>query len=225
MKVHRILALLISVLLAGPALSGAWLREKGTRFSSVTASAQVAAKVTQTTYFEYGIRDDLTLGAEVAFATFYDGSQSGSATAFLRRPIRAKGLPGVWAYELGLGAEWSGQILRPFVKTGLSWGRGYQINQLNGWVAVDASVRFDVYFADHTTKIDSTVGLNFSDSFAGMLQIFHAANTDNVTTSIAPSIVLKPLKDKPEIRLQIGGEAQLGQAGNPAINLSLWRDF
>jgi hypothetical protein len=225
LNISGITAFLVLVGLASPAFAGAWLREKGAGFSSVSASTAMAQNITQTTYLEYGVRDDLTLGAEVGFTTNVDGTQTGTAAIFLRRPIGAAGGPHTWSYELGMGASWGNYTVNPFLKTGLSWGRGYKIRDLNGWIAVDASVLFDVYDADHSAKIDSTIGLNFTDRFAGMIQIFHTGNAGGPTTSVAPSFVVKPLRNKPAIRLQIGGEAQIGHPQSASLKLSLWRDF
>jgi len=225
LNILLIVAFSVSVSLATPAFSGAWLREKGTGFSSVSASAAVARNVTQTIYLEYGVREDLTLGAEVGSTFNANGTQSGSATVFLRRPIRANDGPNVWSYELGIGAGWTGYAISPSSKTGLSWGRGYKINQMNGWMAVDASVLLDVYSADYSAKIDATIGLNFNGHLAGMIQIFHTENASGPATSIAPSFVVKPLTDKPALRLQVGGETQVGRPQNVAFKISLWRDF
>lgn len=221
----RILAIVLLVLATSPATAGAWMREKGSGYSSITISTTLSRDFSESTYLEFGVRDDLTLGAEVAFYAFSNGVQSGSATVFLRRPIGKAGRPNVWAYELGFGAGWSGDIVRPYIRGGLSWGRGYQLKRLNGWMAVDASLFIDTYYGEHLLKIDSTIGLNFNNRLAGMIQIFHAATSDISATSIAPSILFKPIKNRPEFRLQIGTETQIGNTDNSAFKISFWRDF
>jgi hypothetical protein len=221
----RILAIVLLFLATSPATAGAWMREKGSGYSSITISTTLSRDFSESTYLEFGVRDDLTLGAEVAFYAFSNGVQSGSATVFLRRPIGGDDRPSVYAYELGFGAGWSGDIVRPYIRGGLSWGRGYQLKRLNGWGAVDASLFIDTYYGEHLVKIDSTIGLNFNDRFAGMIQIFHAATSDISATSIAPSILFKPIKNRPEFRLQIGTETQIGDPDNTAFKISFWRDF
>jgi len=173
LNILLIVAFSVSVSLATPAFSGAWLREKGTGFSSVSASAEIAQNITQTIYLEYGVREDLTLGAEVGSTLSANGTQSGSATVFLRRPIRANDGPTVWSYELGIGAGWTGYAISPSLKTGLSWGRGYKINQMNGWMAVDASVLLDVYSADYSAKIDATFIGPFDKTIIDIVAMHH----------------------------------------------------
>ena len=219
------LVILLFLLDVSTANAGAWLREKGSGFSSVTASSTLFRDISQTTYFEYGVRDDLTLGAEVAFFTSAAGVQSGSAKIFLRRPIGKRDRPSVWSYELGMGADWSSDGIRPNLQAALSWGRGYQLKHLNGWIAVDGSILLGVYDANHTAKIDSTIGLNFNERFAGMIQVFHSEMVNINATSIAPSILVRPIKRRPDIRLQIGGETQMGNADNSVLKLSIWREF
>ncbi len=221
----RILAIVLLILNISPATAGAWMRDKGSGYSSTTLSTTLAQDFSESTYLEFGVRDDLTLGAEVAFYTFSTGIQSGTAMVFLRRPIGGRDQPNIWAYELGFGAGWSADIVRPYVRGGLSWGRGYQLRQLNGWMTVDASLFIDTYYAEHIGKVDSTLGLNFTDRFSGMVQVFHAATPNISATSIAPSILFKPLKRRPNIRLQIGAETQIGNAENSALKISFWRDF
>jgi hypothetical protein len=213
----HLLAALIVLTCTSPAFAGAWLREKGAGFSSVTGSATIGGDIAESSYLEFGARDDLTFGVEIGFTGF--------ATAFLRRPIGKNDKPGVWAYELGMGVGWTDYVIRPYLLTGLSWGRGYDLGGLNGWLAVDTSVTWDVYFAEHLVKIDSTLGMNFGDRFSGMLQLFGAGTAAGHTTSIAPSILVTPLNNHPEIRLQIGGQSQIGLPANSAIKVSIWRSF
>lgn len=220
----RILAFLISAMLASPAASGAWMREKGTQFSSHSFSITPSYDASQTTFLEYGARDDLVLGAEISFTAPPHSDTSGSARVFLRRPLLGTDRPSVWAYELGFGISWAGDVTNPNLRTGLSWGRGYKLGQRNGWMAVDASIMFDLYQADQTVKIDSTIGLNFNDRFSGMFQVFHTVTPSTQLTLVAPSIVFRPLKNKPAIRVQICGETQIGNLRNAAFKISLWRD-
>ena len=70
-----------------PAQGGAWLREKGTGFTSTTVNVTRSYDISESTFMEYGVRDDLTLGAEVGFLASSIGLQSGFASVFLRRPL------------------------------------------------------------------------------------------------------------------------------------------
>ena len=46
-----------------PAQGGAWLREKGTGFTSTTVNVTRNYDIAESTFMEYGVRDDLTLGS------------------------------------------------------------------------------------------------------------------------------------------------------------------
>ncbi|HDZ50963.1 MAG: hypothetical protein KBT62_00220 [Sulfitobacter litoralis] len=218
---------ILLILLTAPvtAYSGAWLREKGKGFSSNTVSVTQNYDISESTFLEYGVRDDLTLGAEVSFLASSYGLQSGSATLFLRRPLGRQGRPNVWSAELGIGAAWVGDVVTPNVKAGLSWGRGFTLAEKNGWITIDSSLSWDVYLQEHLAKVDSTVGINLGERFSGMLQIFHASTSTTTATSIAPSIIVRPIKSRPDIRLQIGAETLITDSSNPALKLSIWREF
>ena len=82
-----------------------------------------------------------------------------------------------------------------------------------------------MYLQEHLAKVDSTAGINLGERFSGMLQIFHASTSTTTATSIAPSIIVRPIKSRPDIRLQIGAETLITDSSNPALKLSIWREF
>ncbi len=134
----RILAIVLLILNISPATAGAWMRDKGSGYSSTTLSTTLSQDFSESTYLEFGVRDDLTLGAEVAFYTFSTGIQSGTAMVFLRRPIGGRDRPNLWAYELGFAAGWPADIPGPYSWGGLRWGGGCQLSVLNGGMWDDA---------------------------------------------------------------------------------------
>ncbi|MGJ8628092.1 MAG: hypothetical protein ACSHXB_14120 [Sulfitobacter sp.] len=223
MRSGLLIFIVLSSLLAGSANAGAWLREKGSSFTSVSFSSTWFLDTTNTSYLEYGLRDNLTVGADVGYATSRNGTQSGYGTLFIRRPLGQNDGPNQWAYELGVGAAWVGEEVLPYLKTGLSWGRGIKLRDTNGWMAVDASITWDVTSGLHVAKIDSTIGLNFTEVTTGMVQLYLAHLDQQTYGSIAPSIVIKPRNSK--FRIQIGAESQLDDLENTGIKLGLWREF
>lgn len=218
-----LLCVLMWPLLASSADAGAWLREKGSSFTSVAFTSTWFRDTTSTSYLEYGLRDDLTIGADIGYATSRNGTQSGYGTFFIRRPLGQRDRNIKWAYELGVGAAWVGDTVLPYVKTGLSWGRGIEVRDKSGWMAVDASMTWDVTSGHHLAKIDSTIGVNFTEVTTGMVQLYLAHLDSETYGSIAPSILIKPRKSK--FRIQIGAESQLGHFDNTAIKIGLWREF
>lgn len=219
------LSLLMSVLLVLPTFghAGAWLREKGTTFTAVTFSATYFRDIANTTYIEHGLRENMTLGADVSLSSSRTGEQSGYGTIFLRMPLGKTEGKSKWAYELGLGATWRGAEVSPHLKTGLSWGRGIQIGEKYGWMAVDASITWNLGEGAHLTKIDTTVGLNFTDQTAGMVQLYLSHLDGEGFGTFAPSVIWKPKAGK--FRLQLGFEAPMRNMDDTALKLGIWREF
>ncbi|MGC1497167.1 MAG: hypothetical protein WA790_15250 [Sulfitobacter sp.] len=210
-------------LFATTAHAGAWMREKGTSFTSLSFTTNYFLETTNASYLEFGWRENLTIGADIGYATNSQGIQTGYGTLFIRRPLGPNKGQNKWAYELGVGAAWIGDIVLPHLKTGVSWGRGLQIKDMNGWMAIDASMTWDVSYGQHIAKVDSTVGVNFTEITTGMVELYLANLNSKTYATIAPSLVFKPRKGK--YRFQIGAESPLGEVENTALKLGLWREF
>lgn len=223
MRSGLFLLVAISQICASPVHAGAWLREEGTGFLSTAFSATYFRDIAAETYAEYGVRPDLTLGIDVGLYTLRNGRETGYATAFMRRPLGNPDGPSRLSYELGIGAGWVGDEVTPHIKTGLSWGRGLQLKERSGWVNIDASVTWDLGHSLHVTKLDTTVGLNFTDRTSGMLQL-HVAHIDaEVYSTLAPSVILTP--KWANFRIQVGALAPLENLDNTALKLGIWREF
>lgn len=203
--------------------AGAWLREKGSSFSSTAFTITPDQDIANSSYLEYGLRPDLTLGADVRVGRDPSGVQDGFATLFMRRALNDPAKDNKWAYELGFGATWDDTVVEPHVKAGLSWGRGLQWGERYGWMSVDSSIRWDITTSRGTTKIDSTIGMGFTEVTTGMIQLYLSDFDGNSTASIAPSLILQPRGKK--FRVQVGAEAPLDDTDNTALKLGLWRDF
>ena len=206
-----------------PVAAGAWLREKGSTFTSTSFSATYFRDIASSTYLEYGFSDKMTVGLDVGYFTSRFGLKSGFGTVFLRRSIGKNEGPNKWAYEVGVGAAWAGELVIPHIKTGLSWGRGIKVKDKSGWATVDASVKWDVSQGLHVTKLDGTVGLNFTDTTAGMFQIF-VTNLDGATYgTLAPSVIYTPRKGK--FKIQFGAESPVDDFINTSLKIGIWREF
>lgn len=217
------LTLLAYQLCAAAAHAGPWLREKGTSFLSSSFSATYFYDLTQSTYIEYGLRETLTFGFDLNTAQNRFGLQSGSATVFLRFPLGEPTERGRWAYDLGAGASWTGELISPHLRAGLSWGRGFTLGERNGWLTVDASAKWEFGFSQEVIKLDSTAGIDFTKGVTGMTQVFVTYTEGETYTKFAPSIVLSPRFSK--YRVQLGSEVPLDAPENTALTLSLWREF
>lgn len=218
-----LIALLICFSMTRPAWAGAWLRDKGSSFVSSSFTLNRLEDQSSGTYVEYGWRENLTIGADLSFANSHLGLQSGAVTFFLRRPLGKTDRENKWAYEVGAGTAWVQDYMLPHVKVGLSWGRGIQLGEKYGWMGVEGNVFWDVSQGRSAAKLDGTLGFNFTDVTAGMLQIYLARIDRQIYGTFAPSILIKP-KNK-NFRLQIGAEAPFGAFADTSIKLGLWREF
>ncbi len=223
MRSFSVLFALMSLLLPAPAAAGPWMREKGTSFTALSFTITPTLETATSTYLEYGLRDDLTLGADIYIKTDRFGQQIGRGTLFFRRPLGQSDGPGKWAYELGIGADWSDRFVLPHLKTGLTWGRGITLRDKSGWVTVDAAMYWDISRGAHVAKVDSTLGLDFTERTAGMLQLYLTHINGAAISTIAPSIILSGKKGK--YRIQIGVESRFGNASDTALKIGLWRTF
>jgi hypothetical protein len=202
---------LLFQLFATQATAGAWLKSKGSGFTSVSFSMSWFRDTGQTSYLEFGARDDLTVGLDTGLLQSPLGETSGFALAFARRPIGPDEGPHRFAYEIGVGAAWVDGMTSPLLKTGLSWGRGLSLGDRNGWASVDAAVVWDLGQGTHQGKLDATLGMPITNRFT--------------FATIAPSVVVSPWKGDGKFRIQIGAETEVGNPENTAIKIGLWREF
>lgn len=206
-----------------PAHAGPWLREKGTTFSSVSFAATYYLETASQAYLEYGLSDTTTVVADLGMARIPNGVNGGYVALSLRRSIGPADATSKWAYEMGLGVGWLGDETLPHLRTGLSWGRGKDWGEKSGWMTVEAAVYWDIKYANHIAKLDTTVGINFTDATSGMLQLYTAHVAGENIATIAPSVIITP--NSKEFRIQIGSESEIGSFDNSALKIGIWREF
>lgn len=220
---YRCILLLCTISFAQMAQAGPWLREKGSAFTAVSFSSTYYLETGSQTYLEYGLTDKTTVVADLGISRLHYVDNTGYATVSLRRAISAPDAKSKWAYEIGAGAGWIGATTLPHIRTGLSWGRGIEWGKKSGWMTVEAAVIWDLTYDLHVTKVDATLGINFTDITSGMLQLYTANVADQTIGTIAPSLIFNPKNKK--YRIQIGSESQLGHWENSALKIGLWREF
>lgn len=222
MQIKLIFVVLLMVL-SLPANAGPWLREKGSVFTSVSVATTYNLDMGNQTYLEYGATEKTTLIVDVGILRPRLNPNAGYATLSFRRALSAPDATSKWAYELGFGAGWIGSETAPLLRAGLTWGRGMQWGDKSGWATVDASMIWEFGYDRHATKVDATVGVNFTDVTTGMLQLYTAHVDSDTIATIAPSLVFNPKASK--FRIQVGTESQIGQIKNTALKIGLWREF
>lgn len=141
---------LLICLCATPVWAGAWPREQGTGFASLSHWAAQDQSESYTALFaEWGLTEHLTLGVDAGRAV----SGKAKAVMFLRAPLLGFGGAAV-AAEIGLGQIAGQPVLRP----GLSFGHAMSGRSGKGWLAVDTLLELDLENRDMDLKADITLG-------------------------------------------------------------------
>ncbi|MDW3182703.1 hypothetical protein [Roseobacter sp.] len=221
----RFIALALSLVLAGAqsAPAGPWLREKGKGFIATSGNITQEKDTSGSAYFEYGLRDNITLGADLFYGIDRTLQQSGSGIVFLRFPISKPDATHKWAWHVGVGARSQNRIFTPAVEAGISWGRGIKVGERYGWAVIDSSLNIPGSDLETRIKLDGTIGLGFGDHFKGMAQVFTTHQGGEIFAKFAPSLLIIPGKGK--YTVQIGVEVPVQGGGDTEFKLGLWRDF
>lgn len=204
-----------------PAHAGAWMRKQGSSFTALSFIIDRNQNISRTSYFEYGWSEKLTFGSQISTGTDALGIPTGDAVVFMRKPLPQGDGPHNFAYELGAGVSWMGEIMAPRFQAGLSWGRGIKVKKKNGWAAVDATlVRSGL--ANNQIKIDSTIGLNFTKVTSGMMQVY-LNYQDETNVTVSPSVIFSGKNGK--FRVQLGTDLNLGSHGDSTFKIGFWQEF
>ncbi len=224
---RRLIAILIAgLVLATPAAAGAWLRDKGEGFLSLSGTARAGAAGVGTfetgLYVDFGLFRRLTLGLDVDQTP--DGS--GHALVFARLPLGPTTGRRRMALELGLGAHHAGGQWAGMGKATLSWGLGFA-GPGGGWLALDSAV--EMRAATTTTpgraiyKLDASLGLPSQRRIRPMLKIETAqVEGAGLYWSVIPSLIIP---DRDGRRWVVGLEARSGSPRTLGLKLSLWKRF
>lgn len=146
------LLILCCCLLTGQANAGAWPREAGTGFASLSLWQAATGADSYTALFaEYGLSPRLTVGLDAGRSV----SGQTKTVAFLRAPF-GQTLGWLTAAEIGLG-EIAGQ---PVLRPGLSFGRSITTGRGSGWIAVDSLLEVDIEQRAVDIKADITLGFS-----------------------------------------------------------------
>ena len=218
-------ALALSLVLASAqiAQAGPWLREKGKGFAALSGTITQEKDAAGSGYVEYGLRENITLGADLFYGIDRTLQQSGSGIVFLRFPLSAPDATHKWAWHIGLGARSQNYTITPAIEAGLSWGRGIRLGARYGWVVIDSSLNIPGSALERRIKLDGTIGLGFTDHLKGMAQIFVTHQDGEVFAKAAPSLVVG-LGQSP-YSVQIGVESPIAGGGDRQLKLGVWLEF
>ncbi|WP_164659530.1 hypothetical protein [Tropicibacter sp. Alg240-R139] len=219
----RILAiLLLSLCAAQSASAGAWLREKGTGFLSLTGTIYNPSDTydfKSAVYGEWGLTPNLTVGLDLNERP----GLTGHALVFARIPVAELGQNGRFAFEFGGGGHHFQDRWHPMYKVGLSYGQSLETPWGYGWLAIDLAFEHRLRTNDPFYKLDATVGLSADRLINPMLQIETSYFGDSeVHWSITPSILIR---GKNNTRWQFGIERRSAYPKGYGVKIALWREF
>lgn len=188
------LAVLIFALWPGLTNAGAWMRDAGKTFLSISNQTDLANGLPSgpgdgfSIFAEHGLGGRLTIGADG-----WRTNGSASFAAFMRLPLTRAGAKHNAAVDLALGGyRAQGQPLQPTIKLSLGWGRGFQSRLASGWIQMESSVERRIKTRLTIVKTDMTLGFSTSDSRKMMFQAFLAKEgAAAVSIKLAPSYVIK----------------------------------
>lgn len=213
------LAVVLLLGIATDAVAGAWLREKGTGFLSLSGEVTEPDdfgiyRQYYSLYAEYGLAERLTLGVDAG----HDMLRMSKGVVFARLPLGRADRTVKLAVELGAGQVGDDNALRP----GLSIGRGIKLWDRDGWLNADGRA---VMAGDGamTLESDLTFGLSVTDRAKVILQL-QAGQPDigDGYAKFAPSLVYET---KPGAHLEIGLTQPLTGSDLRSLSLGLWRTF
>lgn len=219
---RAIVALVVLLAVARPVCAGAWLRETGRTFLSVSGTLRdttVGPEQELGLYAEYGFAPRLTLGLDVNDRS----GVAGHALVFARTPLLRGHRRWRLAAELAAGghhwqADWYGML-----RATLSLGRGFDTPLGAGWANLDAAVERRYGFARPAYKLDLTVGLSQGQGLRPLMQVetTHVPGQGRYWT-VTPSVQIDSGRDTTWL---IGVERKSPPQDSYGLKLSLWRRF
>jgi len=222
------LAVVLLICVPAAAAGGAWPRGEGKAFVSLAtllSSGDFSSlqglgadlRNYSSVYGEYGLGAEWTLGADAFYATGEDVDGFG-AIVFARRTLFRLEGGHVFAADLGLGwLEESDADGTARIRSGLSWGKGFDSAWGGGWMSADGSLEYRLPRDEVIAKLDATLGLRPWPRWMTMVQIQSGHfGDDGFILKLAPSVAYELGEGR---HLQLG--LSIGLAGEDAVGVKL----
>ncbi|WP_281995365.1 hypothetical protein [Ruegeria faecimaris] len=221
-SMYRIALILHLLLMASPAWSGAWLREKDAAFTAASLTAfrlpEDGYDYKTSLYAEWGYSQNLTVGFD------FEQNQDlyGHALIFARVPVADLGQWGRFAAEFGAGAYHKHERAWAQYKVTLSYGKGFQSALGSGWIAIDAAIENRTHDNIYR-KLDLTTGLSSDRLINPLIQIETAYRSGHsIYWKARPSVMIRT---KDSSTTWVLGVERNDARKNTGIKLALWNEF
>ena len=213
-------ALILLLLVPGPALAGPWLRDVGRGFLSYSGTLEDVGKSGAadgygTVYAEYGLRRNLTLGLDLGA----DERGYYKAFAFAALPLVPQSQATRITAEFGLGTIQDSAIVRP----GIAIGRSFEFLDRLGWMSVETRAEIGIRSGDVAVSTDLTLGYSAGARSKWMVQLQHGGPmADPDYLRLVPSVVIET---HPGRHLEFGVTAGIWNATAFGVKLGVWQEF
>ncbi|MDF1717606.1 MAG: hypothetical protein P1U75_13175 [Antarcticimicrobium sp.] len=220
---RRLVPLLFALLCtAPPAGAGAWMRETGSGFLSVSGTLRQGdpdARRELSVYADFGLSPRLSLGIDVNERP----GVAGHALLFARLPLSRPAAHTRVAIEAALGGHhWRG-AWDPMYRLTLSLGRGFLTRRGAGWYAIDAGYERRLGNSTPIYKLDATLGLSAPGRIRPILQLETAHIPGQpLFWAVAPGVLIDTGHDTTWL---VGLERKSAGRDTVGIKFALWHRF
>lgn len=224
-----LICLCLIVSFSGSAHAGAWPRDKGAFFLSVSQrlSTEIAGLTSSpgnqpdsyaNFYGEYGVTRRLTFG----FDAGYTGDWQYSAMGFLRYTLTPPDARHQFAVIGGYGT--SGLPATEQYQIGGAWGYGFALGERwTGWTGLDASAIIQGNSGETILKADLTLGLKRSEHWMMVFQLQSGKYPgSDAYLRAAPSVVIRTGSSS---HIQLGVDLDLLGSGRAGASVATWIEF
>ncbi|MDO5613590.1 MAG: hypothetical protein Q4G14_10175 [Paracoccus sp. (in: a-proteobacteria)] len=229
----RIFLIIACLFLPAQVLAGAWPREPGGVFLSLSAERDRDNNHHTGLYAEYGLSARRTLGVELGHTR---GEQT--VLVWMQHAFGDDSARHRWSVMAGSGVIRRGEHWLPHGQLGASWGRGFQGIAQGGWLSADSRLgitgklreEWDIaanggpYLTPETmAKLNLTAGLRLDTSWMVINQLRLEHRDDSGFSSRLAVSVVRDLAGP--AKLELGAIQPLSGQGERAIKLGTWLEF
>lgn len=216
---------LLAVLVAGPAIAGAWPRAPGEVFLSFRGEIETSDEGPQhsaSVYGEYGLTGRVTLVAQFDNANDpWTPRRFGSGARFALSAPDA-----INHFAIGAGVSTPPDVAGAMTSTrgelSLAWGRGFESRWGAGWATATARVIYGRDTDRPFTDLSGLVGVRPTEGRMAMLSASRYADDDGVYWKLSPSLGYEIRR---ETWLVPSLTQELSDDRSTAVGLALWLTF
>ncbi len=214
--------------MAGPLLAGAWPRDPGRNFVSLSQEVPDLDRWRHGhvgLYLEQGLPGRLTVGLDLGKPTGASG-RDWQALFFLKVPFGSRGaFRTAWSMGVGLTGQTGRKMggARPVIRPGLHLGHGFDTPAGPGWLAIDASALYHTETRQTAWKMDATLGLRPRLGRLWYIQAQAARYPGNrPTLRLVPTHVRQLTKG---LSIELGVIVNTRTPRRPGLRIGTWIEF